>query len=42
MLEIRGHFDGETIVLDEPIDLKPNTQMIVKILTDDANAFTLH
>ena len=36
MLEIRGHFDGETIVLDEPFDLKPNTQVIVKVLPDDA------
>ena len=35
MLEIRGHFDGETIVLDEPFDLKPNTQVIVKVLPDD-------
>lgn len=35
MLEIRGHFDGETIVLDEPFDLKPNTQVVVKVLSDD-------
>ena len=34
MLEIRGHFDGETIVLDEPFDLKPNTRVIVKILSN--------
>ena len=38
MLEIRGHFDGETIILDEPFDLKPNTQVIVKVLSDDAEA----
>lgn len=37
MLEIRGHFNGETIVLDEPFDLKPNTQVIVKVLSDDEN-----
>lgn len=38
MLEIRGHFDGETIVLDEPFDLKPNTPVIVKVLSDDEAA----
>ncbi len=38
MLEIRGHFDGETVVLDEPFDLKPNTQVIVKVLSDDEKA----
>ena len=38
MLEIRGHFDGEMIVLDEPFDLKPNTPVIVKVLTDDEDA----
>lgn len=35
MLEIRGHFDGETIVLDEPFDLKPNTPVIVKVLSEE-------
>lgn len=38
MLEIRGHFDGKTIVLDEPFDLKPNTQVIVKILPDEESS----
>ncbi len=38
MLEIRGHFNGETIVLDEPFNLKPNTRVIVKVLTDDEDA----
>ncbi len=38
ILEIRGHFDGETIILDEPFDLKPNTKLIVKVLTDDEDA----
>jgi hypothetical protein len=34
MLEIRGHFDGTKIVLDEPADLKPNTKVIVTIVSD--------
>ncbi len=38
MLEIRGHFDGNQILLDEPCDLKPNTKVIIKVLQDDADA----
>ena len=38
MLEIRGHFDGTQILLDEPCELEPNTKVIVKILPNDENA----
>ncbi len=38
MLEIRGHFDGTQILLDEPCELKPNTKVIVKVLADDEDA----
>ena len=38
MLEIRGHFDGTQILLDEPCQLKPNTKVIVKVLQDDEDA----
>lgn len=35
MLEIRGHFDGTQILLDEPCELPPNTKVIIKVLQDD-------
>ena len=38
MLEIRGHFDGTQILLDEPYELEPNTKVIVKILPNEENA----
>ena len=38
MLEIRGHFDGEHVLLDEPCELKPNTKVIVSVLQDDDDA----
>lgn len=38
MLEIRGHFDGNQILLDEPYELKPNTKVIIKVLQDDEDA----
>lgn len=38
MLEIRGHFDGTQILFDEPCDIKPNTKVIVKILSEDEDA----
>jgi hypothetical protein len=30
---IRAHFDGEHILLDEPVELEPNTKLIVTVLT---------
>jgi hypothetical protein len=29
---LRAHFDGEKIVLDEPFDMKPNTQLVVTVV----------
>ena len=31
---LRAHFDGEKIVLDEPADLQPDTNLIVTVLSD--------
>ncbi len=31
-ISIPAHFDGERILLDEPVELKPNTRLIVTIL----------
>jgi hypothetical protein len=30
---IRTHFDGERILLDEPVQLEPNTGLIVTVLS---------
>jgi hypothetical protein len=34
---LKAHYDGETIRLDEPFDLPPNTRLMVTVLpmTDD-------
>jgi len=29
---LRAHFDGNQILLDEPFELKPNTELIVTVL----------
>ena len=31
-VSIPAHFDGERILLDEPIELEPNTKLIVTVL----------
>jgi hypothetical protein len=31
-ISVPAHFDGERILLDEPIELAPNTRLIVTIL----------
>jgi len=31
-ISIPAHFDGERILLDEPIELEPNTKLIVTVL----------
>ena len=31
-ISIPAHFDGEHILLDEPIELEPNTRLIVTVL----------
>ena len=32
---IRAHFDGEHILLDEPVELEPNTKLLVTVLPKD-------
>lgn len=34
-MSIPAHFDGEQIRLDEPIQLEPNTRLLVTVLTDE-------
>lgn len=29
---LRAHFDGKQILLDEPFELEPNTQLIITVL----------
>lgn len=37
-ISIPAHFDGERILLDEPVELEPNARLIVTVLpTDDAD-----
>ena len=31
-ISIPAHFDGERILLDEPVELEPNTKLIVTVL----------
>ena len=35
---IPAHFDGQHILLDEPVELEPNTKLLVTILPKDAEA----
>jgi len=34
---IPAHFDGEHIVLDEPVELEPNTKLLITVLPKDAD-----
>ncbi len=34
-VSVPAHFDGKQILLDEPLDLKPNTKLIVTILPNN-------
>ena len=31
---IRAHFDGERILLDEPFEMEPNTQLLITVLPE--------
>lgn len=31
-ITLRGHFDGEKILLDEPFELEPDTKLIITVL----------
>lgn len=34
-ISIRAHFDDKQILLDEPVELEPNTQLIVTALSNN-------
>lgn len=33
-VNLRAHFDGKQILLDEPFPLQPNTKLLVTVLSD--------
>jgi len=35
-VSVTAHFDGQHIQLDEPLDLAPNTKLMVTVLSEDA------
>lgn len=35
-VSVTAHFDGKNIQLDEPLDLAPNTKLMVTVLSEDA------
>ncbi len=35
MKTVQAHFDGKQICLDEPLELKPNTRLMVTVLPGD-------
>ena len=37
MITVSAHFDGKQICLDEPLDLEPNTRLMVTVLPHDAS-----
>ena len=32
---LRAHFDGSQILLDEPFELKPNTKLLIKVISPE-------
>lgn len=34
MLSVRAHFDGKQIKLDEPVKLKPDTKLLITVLSE--------
>jgi len=34
---LRAHFDGSQILLDEPFEIEPNTELIVTIVPKSSN-----
>ena len=41
MRTLNGHFDGKTVVLDEPASLKPNTKVRVIVPEQDEAAIEI-
>ena len=35
LLSIPGHYDGERVLLDEDVKLRPNTRLIVTVIGDE-------
>jgi len=35
---IAAHFDGQHILLDEPVELEPNTKLLVTVLPNDSES----
>ena len=43
MISIPGHYDGTRVLLDEEVDLRPNTRLIVTVIDDpDADREAMH
>ena len=38
VITLKAHYDGKQVCLDEPIDLAPNTPMLVTVAQPDAEA----
>ena len=36
VVTLKAHFDGETIRLDEPYELRPNTRLIIAVLPPES------
>lgn len=36
-ITLRAHFDGKQILLDEPVELEPDTQLVVTVLPKTEN-----
>jgi hypothetical protein len=32
---LRAHFDGSQILLDDPFELKPNTKLLIKVISPE-------
>lgn len=33
-LTLRGHFKGDRVILDEPVELEPNTRLLITVLPE--------
>ena len=38
MLTVTAHFDGKNILLDEPLELEPDTKLMVTVLANQDSA----
>ncbi len=37
-ITLRAHFNGSQVVLDEPVSLKPNTKLLVTVLSNGTDS----